>query len=170
MQAQHSYSLSPWARMSSMAVLSSTVYTPGVLRNHSIRANIALLKQWPNGFYMSSRTGLPRGYSDRISEQLVGLKLNYAMPLLYPDLNIGSLLYIKRLSVNMFYDYARTVRPIIRPNNVVLSTEELQSPGADLMIDFHAFRVGSPMRVTFTAAWPRGEGFYYDFGFSFSIN
>lgn len=170
MQAQHSYSLSPWARMSSMAVLSSTVYTPGVLRNHSIRANIALLKQWPNGFYMSSRTGLPRGYSDRISEQLVGLKLNYAMPLLYPDLNIGSLLYIKRLSVNMFYDYARTVRPIIRPNGVVLSNEELQSPGADLMIDFHAFRVGSPMRVTFTAAWPRGEGFYYDFGFSFSIN
>lgn len=170
MQAQHSYSLSPWSRMSSMAMLSSTIYTPGVLRNHSFRANIALQRQWPNGFYMSSRTGLPRGYTDRISEKLVGIKLNYAMPLLCPDLNIFSLLYIKRLSLNMFCDYTRTVEPIVRPNGIVLTNKELQSPGADLMIDFHAFRIGSPLRLTFTAAWPKGEGFYYDFGFSFSIN
>ena len=63
-----------------------------------------------------------------------------------------------------------TVEPIVRPNGIVLTNKELQSPGADLMIDFHAFRIGSPLRLTFTAAWPKGEGFYYDFGFSFSIN
>lgn len=170
MQAQHTYSISPWARMGSMAALSSTLYAPGVLCNHSTRINLALQQQWANGFYMNSRVGIPRGYSNRLSERLVGLKLNYAMPLLCPDLNLGSLVYIKRLSVNMFYDYARNLRPIATPEGVNKSLEALQTCGAELMLDLHAFRMGPPLRLVFTAAWPQGEGFYYDFGFSFSIN
>lgn len=170
MQGQHTYSLSPWARMGSQVALSSTLYAPGLLCNHSVRVNVALQRQWANGFYMNSRVGLPRGYDSRLSEQLVGFKLNYAMPLMCPDLNIGSVLYIKRLSVNMFCDYARNYRPVATPGGVGLSSEELQSVGADLMVDFHAFRMGPPLRFVLTAAWPQGESIYYDFGFSFSFN
>lgn len=164
-QGLHSYSLSPWARMGSLAAITSMLYMPGLLSNHSARVGMSFQQQWPNGFYLSSRVALPRGYTERLSERFVGINLNYAMPLVYPDLNLGQFMYIKRLWINMFCDYAHNMR---RAEQTELYREEMQSLGAELSVDFHLLRIRVPMRLTFTAAWPDGGKFYYNFGFTYS--
>jgi hypothetical protein len=77
----------------------------------------------------------PRGYTAYTGRNLTALSSTYSVPLLYPDLAIGQLLYIKRVAGNAFYDYGKQDNQLYR------------STGAELVFDvnlFHwpGFRVG----------------------------
>lgn len=83
-------------------VATATIYTPGFLPNHSliIKPGIEIGK--------ANRLSLPRGYNPgEFTNFLVGERLTteYCFPLVYPDLSIGPLVYIKRIHVNTFYDF-----------------------------------------------------------------
>ena len=50
----------------------------------------------------------PRGYHFQYqTRQQWAFKTDYALPLLSPDWSIGSLIYIRRLRANLFYDLSR---------------------------------------------------------------
>ncbi len=82
-------------------VFLSNIYLPGILKTHSIVVNLAI----ENG--RGARFSPPRGFlSSELYPRKSAIKygLNYTLPLLYPDLSIGPVVYIKRIHTNIFYD------------------------------------------------------------------
>ena len=81
-------------------------------------------------------------YDKRLDKQL-GLSLNYTFPIAYPDLSIAFLLYIKRISLNVFYDYGvqyfdHPVRP-----------EQRYSTGIEIWNTSHILRIPEAVRSGF---------------------
>ena len=83
----------------------SQLYLPGVGRNHSLVLGFNYqtrdtLRQYSfsNGFAMA------RGYDAIDYPRMWRTSFNYHMPLLYPDLGIGNIVYFLRVRSNFFYD------------------------------------------------------------------
>ena len=83
----------------------SQLYLPGVGRNHSLVLGFNYqmrdtLRQYSfsNGFAMA------RGYDAVDYPRMWRTSFNYHMPLLYPDLGIGNIVYFLRARSNFFYD------------------------------------------------------------------
>ncbi len=83
----------------------SQLYLPGVGRNHSLVLGFNYqmrdtLRQYSfsNGFAMA------RGYEAIDYPRMWRTSFNYHMPLLYPDLGIGNIVYFLRVRSNFFYD------------------------------------------------------------------
>src|SRR5215471_151738 len=107
---------------------------PGMAQHHALV--LAGGYERNNGSYLFSRTvPFPRGYTAYTGRNLTTLSGSYSVPLWYPDLAIGQLLYIKRVAGNTFYDYGKQDNRLYR------------SAGAEVVFDvnlFHwpGFRVG----------------------------
>ena len=89
-----------------LIVLRSSVYFPGIQRNHSFQASF----NWQNrsGQYQNS-VDIPRvsGYSFMkvAADPFNTLFLKYRFPLFYPDWELGPVAYIKRIKAGFFADY-----------------------------------------------------------------
>jgi len=85
--------------------LQSAFYFPGIAANHSVQMRFNIqhregLSAYDNVIQMVS------GYDQlRLTQPKNTFFLNYKFPLAYPDLEIGSLAYIKRLKANLFSDF-----------------------------------------------------------------
>ena len=84
---------------------STSIYLPGIGKTHSFVAGFVYqgrdtLRQYAfsNGF------GMPRGYTALNYPRMMKVGLNYHAPLLYPDLGVANLVYVKRIRSNFFYD------------------------------------------------------------------
>jgi hypothetical protein len=110
------------------------VALPGLVQHHALV--LAGGYERNDGSYLFSRTvPFSRGYTAYTGRNLTTFSSTYSVPLLYPDLAIGQLLYIKRVAGNAFYDYGKEDSRLYR------------STGAELVFDvnlFHwpTFRVG----------------------------
>ncbi|RZJ62959.1 MAG: hypothetical protein EOO47_29020, partial [Flavobacterium sp.] len=93
-------------RTGNIVILKSVFYAPGLFDNHSLKANFNF--QNSEGIY-SGLIDIPRasGYAhfSPISNLNNSLFLSYKLPLLYPDLEVGPLAYIKRLKGGIFSDF-----------------------------------------------------------------
>ena len=95
----------------------------------------------------SSRVLFSRGYEADTAGQLYQFKGNYAFPLFYPDLALGSFSYIKRIKGNLFYDYTGLYEN---------KTEQgrFQSVGAELSMDFTALNFKNlPLNMGVRFSW-----------------
>ena len=89
------------------------------------------------------------------------LSVDYVLPLAYPDLNIWSLLYLKRIRGGLFYDYAagpgnsifEYTASGITPLYNHTSTESLKSFGFELLADFHILRIPYMISGGVQTAW-----------------
>ena len=86
--------------------LKSSFYFPGFFPNNGIKIRLEKEKQDPAKYLLNGRVSFPRGYNNIISKEINFLSVDYVMPLAYPDFNISSLLYLKRIRTGLFYDYA----------------------------------------------------------------
>lgn len=122
----------------------SRLYSPGFVRNHSISVY--------GGFqHMSEKV---RNYSNKILEPR-GIKLRgyeissfrgtYRLPLLYPDLPISSILYVKGVEGAAFFDMgtARTT----------FGKKTFYSSGIELSADTHVFRLTYPIHIGFRTGY-----------------
>ena len=75
-------------------------------------------------------------FSVKQDSTLYKFSIDYKLPVLYPDLNIGPIIYIKRLKANLFYDYAEGKSPA--------GINTYQSTGIELTADMHIFRLLFP--------------------------
>ncbi len=126
----------------SVNTLKTAFYFPGIFRNHGIRIRYEAEVQNPQKLLYFNRASLPRGYNNIVPEKISFLSAEYTMPLLYPDLNIPGILYLKRVRSSLFYDYATGT------NNHYLSlkqthnySEIFSSFGAELMTDYYILRI-----------------------------
>ncbi len=138
----------PGNSMGNIFAAQTNLYFPGIFKHQGI---------WAYGAYQSyhhqtelfytyaSIISFPRGYNGLMDEQVVSAALNYKLPLFYPDLNLGSLLYFKRFKLNLFFDWAQgwTGKQV----NIY------QSTGAELTTDVHLLRFLYPFDMGMRAVY-----------------
>jgi hypothetical protein len=131
------------ANYSSLYAIRLTNYLPGLGRNHSlmIRTAYQFRPEEDKPLYIPRQLiEAPRGhaYLYRTLQQ-IALQVDYAFPLAYPDLSVGSLAYLRRLRTNLFYDLS-----INRPASL---TDPLfqGACGVDLIADWNALQLSLPL-------------------------
>ncbi len=89
-----------------------TAYVPSPFKHHRFMFKAQAQKKSPavsasGGYnYFGEDVERARGYSSVTNKQLTTLTAQYDLPLMNPDLSIGPVVHIKRLSLSAFYDYS----------------------------------------------------------------
>ena len=148
----------------------SVFYFPGFLRHDGLKLKIGTEKQNPKKFFFYNTLNFPRGYYHTISEELNAFTAEYSVPLLYPDLNLFTLAYLKRFRGSVFVDYATGKR-----NHDLLHRtfnkyrQEYLSIGGGLMADVHFLRIPFPVSMGIEYAYmPYIDA--YEIKFLFEMN
>ena len=134
------YKYTPFdARMSSVFAVQANLFFPGILRNHGIYLYAGWQEQKFGYYEYSSIVHYPRGYTKQFSSKLYSGSVNYTLPLIYPDWNIGPVIYIQRIRSTLFWDHAY--------GEQINSNKTYNSVGIDLMGDTHIFRFIAPIEI-----------------------
>jgi hypothetical protein len=141
--------------------MKSSFYFPGFLPNNAIKIRYEKEKQFPALYLLGNNISFPRGYKNMYAKELELLSVDYIMPLAYPDFNVASLLYVKRIRSSLFYDYAsgpgnslyqNTAKGLV-PLSTLPDKEYLKSFGIELMADFHVLRIPYMISGGVQTAW-----------------
>ncbi len=125
------------------------LFLPGFFEDHGIKLSAGFQHQYPEALIFGNYVRHPRGYIENYDEQLYSYKIDYALPLFYPDWSVGSLLYIKRFKLGLFYDYAIAKNKHYVDNLIrkTWQSEIFQSYGIELTTDFHLARMFFPLNA-----------------------
>ena len=115
------------------------LFFPGIIKNHGIQLYGGYQLKEYGDYNYTDRLIYPYGYQRVDNTQMMSAQANYKFPLLYPDLNIFELMYIKRIKSTVFYQYS-----VFEYNNV---QTDLTSTGIDLTADMHIFRFVFPVEI-----------------------
>lgn len=140
----------------SVMKLQGSLLFPGIGRHHSLMLTGGMQKKTDGDLSFSDILQYPRGYHDQENNDITLLSASYKLPLLYPDLKIGSLFYFKRLKADFFYDYAKGTNPGV--------VTEYNSTGVELTTDMNVFRFLFPVDVGVRACYlPTEQKQVYEF-------
>lgn len=158
----------------SVALGGITTYLPGPLRHQTIRLSAYHQKQY---ILDSSRPAfinlmaMPRGLRGIYGEELTRYSADYVFPLLYPDLEIGALLYLKRIRGALWTDYMVGSHVIIHEPSPHYEDKSYATFGADLVLDLNILRIPFPLslggRVTYE---PETGNFGFEGIYAIDIN
>lgn len=127
--------------MGNLYAFTAGVYMPSFVTAHSININAAVQSQRAEDLAFYTKEQYPRGadYSVAAKEYFAS-RIDYQLPLAYPDWGLNSVVYFKRLRLGLNFDYARF--------NTIFSSawNNLWSYGATLYIDMHPLRI--PVNIT----------------------
>jgi hypothetical protein len=159
------YSFAPFDRKiyGSAVTLKTSFYFPGIFPDNGIKIRFEKEKQDTEKFLFGNRVPLPRGYLNIISNDIELLSVDYVLPLAYPDFNLSSLLYLKRIRTGLFYDYALGTGNTYYNNtaNGLVAVyyhdyeESFKSFGFELMADFHILRIPYMISCGVQTAWKK---------------
>lgn len=88
----------------SLLSLDSKVFLPGAWYHHSFFHQFAYERQRDDFYQYSSIVLYPRGTKHTFLQEFTKYSANYLLPLFYPDWNLSRYIYLKRVSLNLFYD------------------------------------------------------------------
>jgi len=125
--------------LGSMFGAQTRLFFPGIFRHHSLNFYLGYQKRIDNSIYYGNMISYPRGYTSQHSDELASLGVNYKFPILYPDFSLSSIVYLKRLKANLFFDYAEGSHNGF--NSFYNST------GIDLVADVHVLRFVAPLEL-----------------------
>lgn len=135
------YTHTPWKKINLgyQWWTTGSFYFPGLFKNHTLAIYLGHQQSSESGaYYYDNKIRAPRGiklYGDQIST----LRSNYKLPLLFPDLHISSLLYIKGIDGGIFFDMAE--------EKYTYETYRYHSYGVELTADTHFFRLPFPVNM-----------------------
>ena len=129
---------------------------PGLAAHHSLRLAGGFEWQDPGAadalpYRFASEQTFVRGYGYRFHRRFLKGTADYALPLFYPDWNLGALAFFQRVKVDFFYDYGRGEGGF-RP------ARTYQAAGAELTADFHPFSLPVPLDMGLRYAHRFEEG------------
>ena len=119
---------------------SATLYFPGFFRHHSFYAYGAYQYKTQGFVDYNDLIRLPYGFRNIDEKRINLLSVSYRLPMLYPDLSIGSLAYIKRLRGGLIYEYS-TYNDYLEPDINKL----YRTAGFELNMDLHILRFIAPI-------------------------
>ena len=136
----------------------SGLYLPGVSQNHSLLITSQherhLLKRYFNSNRSIPLRGLPFFRYDWFSS----LNADYTLPILYPDLKIGSLVYVKRIFLNIFSDNAVLDEYTKNTDgNFEKHRKRFGSNGIEVFSDMHFFRTRYEFRLGYRVGLVSGQ-------------
>lgn len=134
----------------SVAKIGITGYLPGLLKHQSVRLKFNHQQQYPVNMShpaFINLISLPRGLHGIFGEVLTGYSADYVFPLLYPDLDFGSLFYVKRIRGALWADYMKGTNVIIDEPHPHFENKNYSTIGADLVIDMNFLRIPFPLSV-----------------------
>jgi len=115
--------------------LDAALFAPGLMANHNIKLSGAYQKELLNNPYQFvDDLVYVRGYDSPDNDEFSRFSIDYGLPLFYPDMGFGGILYFKRIRANLFFDYG--IGKINNPD--VANPEEstiYSSAGAELIFD-----------------------------------
>jgi len=112
--------------------LQADLYFRGIFKYTGFKISGAFEKTDLKDHIFLSRVLFPRGYDGVRAEKLYKAGIDYAFPICTPDFSLGSLLYIKRITGKVFYDYGQI-------GSTGLKNLEYKSAGGELLFNFHIF-------------------------------
>ncbi|MBN1199106.1 MAG: hypothetical protein JXA23_07125, partial [Bacteroidales bacterium] len=133
--------------------ISGNLYFPGAFRHHGIRIYAGYQRRWDHlvyGYQFSNLISFPRGTETFYPEKLVSVSANYKFPFLRLDASIGSVLYIKRFKLNLFYDWAHGWQQ--------MEETFTESAGFELTSELHILRFLAPFELGVQGAYLPDEG------------
>ncbi len=114
-------------------LFSATLYWPGVYFTHNIVMNFAYQQRDTlNRYRFSNSFPFSRGYTVPNLRNMFKWGLNYHIPLLYPELGIGNMVFFQRVRANLFYDY--TIGKVAYTNGYRINTV-FSSYGSEVFFD-----------------------------------
>lgn len=122
----------------SMAMMTGYVYAPGFTRSQGLKLSWGLMHQFggPEKVLSKGLVSLPRGYSNGYSTvNYAKIGVDYGIPVWLGDVALSKILYLKRLDITPFAEFARDV-------NYNDAVKNYGSFGTDLMFRFNALRIG----------------------------
>ncbi len=128
-------------------------YLPGLARHHSLKVTAGYqLRESGNGVYgYSDFLNYPRGVFYERHEELKTLFFDYAFPVIYPDFSLPGIIYIQRVSINTFFDFAQAWSEENASNDENSEFESIRSEfltcGIDLLFDINALRFFAPVNI-----------------------
>ena len=151
----------------SLSYISAYGYIPGFTRQQGFKVSAVWQRQFCEGrpYGLSSLASLPSGYKrPNNAVKYYGGSLNYAIPVWLGDASIPGFLYLKRLQVIPFGNYAigRDIADV---------RTDYWSTGTDLLLDFNIFRIGYELSagVRYSYTGPQ-EGSRNRFEFLFNLS
>jgi hypothetical protein len=165
------YLHSPWDRSTygEKAYINGNIYLPGVFRHHSLVVNGGYERQRTDKYYYQNRLPYPRGYENWISEKLSVFRAEYDLPLFYPDISLGSLLYVPRFRAQLFYEGAWGTNNYEYIANEFRKTKTFSGYGVELFSDFMILRINFPFTFGFWTSYLPDERLVRT-GVHFSVN
>ena len=149
-------------------------YLPGIVRPHSTTLRFAWQQTVGSGDLMfHSKEVFPRGavYNFATRRWVAG-SLDYQLPVWYPEGGIPSIIYFKRVRINLFADYARWQDLSGEGEGVNNGGKwhPLFSYGGDIILDVNPFRLpgNSNVSLRMTIAKPSDDDNLF-FGFGMEV-
>jgi hypothetical protein len=154
-----------------ITTLKTTMYTPGIFKNHGIKLMYQAESQNATAYIQHNRISLPRGYNHIVSSDLKSTSVDYVLPLAFPDFNLGSLLYLKRIRSDLFYDYSVGEGNYhLTEHQFVEEEEKFVSYGVELLADFYLLRIPFSFSSGIQYAWlPEEKESYVKFLFNIDV-
>ncbi len=103
----------------------TNLYFPSVFRHHSLNIYAAYQQRNYSEMYFASIIPYPRGsFNQLYGQHAILISGNYIMPLFYPDWNISTWFYMKRVQAKIYGDYVENnYNSLYKTAGVELSTE-----------------------------------------------
>ncbi|MFH0759413.1 MAG: hypothetical protein V2B15_19155 [Bacteroidota bacterium] len=127
-----------------------TAYLPGILKHQTIRFSVQNQRQYPLDMSRPAFINfiaLPRGLYSIFGEVLTRYSGDYVFPLLYPDLEISSLVYFKRIRGAVWADYMVGSHVVIHDPTPHYEDKTYTTIGIDLVVDMNILRIPFPLSV-----------------------
>jgi len=126
-----------------------TTYLPGALKHQTLRLSAYYQQQFPQDMSHPAFRNLirmPRGLQETVfGEVLTRFSADYVSPLIYPDLELGSLLYLKRIRTAVWVDYMMGFNVIVEDPEPHYEDLNYLTCGIDLVVDMNIFRIPFPL-------------------------
>jgi len=127
-----------------------SMYLPGPLKHQSIKLSVAYQKQFPLDLSKPAFVNLispVRGIRGIFGEVLKRYSADLVSPIIYPDLAIGSLVYLKRIRGGLWTDYLTGTNVLVFEPNTHYEDKVYQTVGADLVGDMNLLRIPFPLSL-----------------------
>lgn len=112
----------------------SQLFFPGIIKTHSLNFSLSYKQEKVIDIYrFKDDFIMPRGYKPYPFETQYSAYINYELPLWYPDIAAGPVLFFQRFRLNLFYDLSQ--------GKVNHTQDLLSSTGAELFADIRLFRL-----------------------------
>ncbi len=154
----------------SQASLAGLVYLPGISANHGLKIYAGFQKKEPSVYSFSDKIRIARGHQRTINQRLSTFGADYLFPLGYPDMELGKILYLKRIKASFFYEQSWVSGFQMVSNQKIPYEETLQTSGIDLLTDLHLLRFIAPIEMGLRSSYLFGKGYHFDFLFNISFS